>query len=191
MSECPRSEFHIQTATARPRLPVIASDDSGIVEAKDDSVDSRQHPGTIDKTDVLAFPVIRAAESKRALPQHQEVPGRKTARIAIRSKGRIRFLQPIDLISVHAQGNYVLLELKTCSRLLRGSISTMAGKLEPYGFIRIHRSVLINSAHVEEVLSLPTGEYGLRVQAGRTYRVGRRYAKNLPFLAELWLGADL
>jgi DNA-binding LytR/AlgR family response regulator len=66
----------------------------------------------------------------------------------------------------------------------------MAEKLEPYGFIRIHRSVLINSTHVEEVLLL-TGEYSVRIRPGRSFRVSRRYAKNLRLLADLWLGAEL
>ena len=39
----------------------------------------------------------------------------------------------------------------------------MVEKLEPYGFIRIHRSVVVNISAVEEIQPLPTGEYELRV----------------------------
>jgi len=189
MPEYLKSEIQMRIPTSTPCLPVIVDHESEIAEAKNDSVNST-HLAEIDRNDVLVMPATPAAESKRVLPSHREVRNGKTARIAIQSKGRIRLLQMIDLVSVHAQGNYVLLQLQTGSHLVRGSISTVAQKLEPYGFIRIHRSVLINSTHVEEVRSLRAGEYGLRVRPGQTYRVGRRYNKNLPVLAELWLGSE-
>jgi DNA-binding LytR/AlgR family response regulator len=190
MSEYPRSEIQMEIATSAPILPVTVDIECETANTENDSINSRQVTGATDTGDMLATPAIRVGESKRSLPPHREVLNRKAARIAIQSKGRIRLLQSIDLVSVHAQGNHVLLQLQTGSHLVRGSISTMAEKLEPYGFIRIHRSVLINSTHVEDVRSLPTGEYGLRVGSGKTYRVSRRYTKNLPLLAELWLGSE-
>jgi LytTr DNA-binding domain len=45
----------------------------------------------------------------------------------------------------------------------------MAEKLKPYGFIRIHRSVVVNISAVEEIQPLPTGECRLRVKGGRKY----------------------
>jgi DNA-binding LytR/AlgR family response regulator len=180
----------MEIATSAPILPVTVDIECETANTENDSINSRQVTGATDTGDMLATPAIRVGESKRSLPPHREVLNRKAARIAIQSKGRIRLLQSIDLVSVHAQGNHVLLQLQTGSHLVRGSISTMAERLEPYGFIRIHRSVLINSTHVEDVRSLPTGEYGLRVGSGKTYRVSRRYTKNLPLLAELWLGSE-
>jgi len=188
MSEWPRSDFQSQTETARPRLPVVIEDECGIVDGPNGGVNSSHDPGVIAHTGRWPTPAARAGESK-LLPPRQEFSSSTTARIAIRSKGRILLIEPIEIVSVQAQGSYVLLQRQTCSHLLRGSISTMAEKLRPYGFIRIHRSVLINSAHVEEVRSLRPGEYGVRVRLGKTYSVSRRYNKNLRLLAELWLGA--
>ena len=110
-------------------------------------------------------------------------------RIAIKSKGRIIFVDPNDVVTVQAQGNYVLLQCKSGDSLLRESISVIADKLEPCGFIRIHRSVLVNRSFVEEIQPYPTGEYGLRVQGGKEYTVTRTYKKNLRSLAEFWIGA--
>jgi DNA-binding LytR/AlgR family response regulator len=45
----------------------------------------------------------------------------------------------------------------------------MAAKLKPYGFIRIHRSVVVNTSAVEEIQSLPTGEYRLRAKGGKDW----------------------
>jgi len=190
MSECSRSEIQMQVVTSRPCLAAIAENGCEIVNAKNNGANVVRVPDATDRNDVLAIPVVRTAESRRAVPPHREILNGKSARIATQSKGRIRLLESMDLVSVQAQGNYVLLQLQTGSHLVRGSISIMAEKLEPYGFVRIHRSALINSAHVEEVRSLPTGEYGLRIRSGKTYRVSRHYAKNLRLLAELWLGSE-
>ena len=74
------------------------------------------------------------------------------------------------------------------SYLLRESISVMAERLETHGFIRIHRSVLVNTSLVREIRPLSTGEYSLRVDGGKEYTVTRTYKKNLKSLAEFWIG---
>jgi DNA-binding LytR/AlgR family response regulator len=122
-----------------------------------------------------------------ALPQLQRIP-RPSPRIAIKAKGRILFIDPGVVIAVQAEGNYVLLQREGGSYLLRESISEMAEKLEPYGFIRIHRSVLVNTSFVEEIQPCQTGEYELRVKGGKQYTVTRTYKKNLKSLAEFWIG---
>src|SRR5262249_40050460 len=84
-------------------------------------------------------------------------------RIAIKVNGGIRFINPGDVVAVLAEGNYVLLQQETSSYLLRESLSVVQHTLEPFGFIRIHRSVIVNSAFVEEIKPRSTGEYLLRV----------------------------
>ncbi|MGA2647001.1 MAG: LytTR family DNA-binding domain-containing protein [Candidatus Sulfotelmatobacter sp.] len=132
----------------------------------------------------------RAAKLLEVLPQLQKISPRLQPRIAIKAKGRILFINPGEVIAVQAEGNYVLLERGSGSYLLRESISTVAEKLRPYGFIRIHRSVLVNSSFVEEIKPYLTGEYGLRVKGGKEYTVTRTYKNNLKSLAEFWIGSD-
>lgn len=112
-------------------------------------------------------------------------------RIACKAKGRILFLDPAEVIAVEAEGNYVSLQHRARAYILRESISTLAENLKSYGFIRIHRSVLVNSSLVEEIQPWTTGEYRLRVRGGKEYTVTRTYKKNLRFLAQLWLGVEL
>ncbi len=112
----------------------------------------------------------------------------KSARIAIRATGRILFIDAADVIAVEAKGNYVLLLHATSSHMLRESISTMEEKLNLHGFVRIHRSVLVNAALVEEIHLSSTGEYVLRVRGGREFTATRTYKKNLRLLAQLWIG---
>ena len=132
----------------------------------------------------------RTAKLIEPLPQIQALAIRKSARIAIKAKGRILFIDVGDVIAVEAKGNYVLLLHTSSSHMLRESISAMEEKLNLHGFVRIHRSVLVNAALVEEIQPWSTGEYVLRVRGGREYTVTRTYKKNLQLLAQLWIGMD-
>lgn len=114
----------------------------------------------------------------------------KPARIAIKIKGKITFNDPADVIAVEAKGSYVLLHLKEGSHMLRGYLSMMEKKLAAHGLVRIHRSVLVNAALVEEIQPLSAGEYLLRMKGGREYRVTRTYKKSLHLLAQSWIGTE-
>ena len=118
----------------------------------------------------------------------EELARRPSIRIAIKVKRSILLIDPGDVIAVLAEGNYVLLQQESTAYLLRESISVVAEKLEPFGFIRIHRSVLVNIAFVQEIKPYPTGEYGLCVKGGKEYTVTRTYKENLKSLAEFGIG---
>jgi len=130
----------------------------------------------------------RAAKLIEALPQLQKLfcPGRPL--IAIKAKGRILLINPGDVVAVQAEGNYVSLQRESDSYLLRESISRVAEKLKPYGFIRIHRSALVNTTFVVEIKPYSTGKCGLRVKGGKEYAVTSAYKKNLKPLTEFRIG---
>lgn len=114
----------------------------------------------------------------------------KSARIGIKAKTKILFIDAADLIAVEAKGNHVLLVHTSSSHILRGAISNIEEKLNLHGFVRIHRSVLVNAGFVEEIHARPSGEYVLRVRGGREFTVTRTYRKNLRLLAQLWIGME-
>ncbi len=130
------------------------------------------------------------AGSKETFPGLQAIAKRQRQplRVAVKTTGKILFMNLGDVVSVQAKGKCVYLQRKAISYLLRESISDVAEKLETHGFIRIHRSVLINTSFVEEIRPLSTGEYSLRVDGGKEYTVTRTYKKNLKCLAEFWIG---
>ena len=131
----------------------------------------------------------RAAKFVELMPHLRMLSQGNSSKVGIRSNGRILFVDPHDVLAAEAEGNYVLLRQKTGSHLLRESISTIAEKLKPYGFVRIHRSVLVNLSFVQELRPCPTGEYELSLKGGQTYTVTRTYKKNLKLLAYLWVGS--
>lgn len=134
-----------------------------------------------------------ANQFREAINEAVEAPSLSTGhspRVAIKVRGRILLIDLANIVAVQAQGNYVVLLRESGSYLLRESISAMAEKLGPYGFIRVHRSVLINSVCAEEVRPCATGEYAVRVKGGKEYTASRTYKKNLRALADVWIGAD-
>jgi len=142
--------------------------------------------------DTSLLPVIRvdAANLMRVLRQLEFVAKRQAPRIAFKANGRILLLDLADILAVHAEGNYVSLRHRPNAYLVHESLSSMAEKLKPYGFIRIHRSVVVNISAVEEIQPLPTGEHMLRVKGGKEYLVTRTYKHSLRDLAQLWVGSE-
>jgi DNA-binding LytR/AlgR family response regulator len=98
----------------------------------------------------------------------REFVRRPSPRIAIKVKGRIRLVNSGDVVPVLAEGNYVLLQQESRPYLLRETISVVAEKLEPFGFVRIHRSVIVNCAFAEEITPVPYG----RMRSPRKRREG-------------------
>jgi DNA-binding LytR/AlgR family response regulator len=133
---------------------------------------------------------IDAANLMRVFRQLEVTAKRQASRIAFKTKGKILFLDLAEIVAVQAAGNYVSLRHQPNPYLLHESLSSMAEKLRPYGFIRIHRSVVVNISAVEEIQPLPTGEYRLRVKGGQQYLVTRTYKDNLRNLAQLWVGSE-
>jgi DNA-binding LytR/AlgR family response regulator len=159
---------------------------------RDYTLESPAEDGFYELADNSLFPVTRvdAANLIRVLRQLEVIAKRQAPRIAFKAKGSILFLDLADILAVQAEGNYVSLRPRTNSYLVHESLSSMAEKLKPYGFIRIHRSVVVNISAVEEIQPLPTGEYRLRVKGGKEYLVTRKYKHNLRDLAQLWVGSE-
>jgi len=148
--------------------------------------------GLYEPGDASLLPVTRVDLTKLigALRQLEVLAKRQSPRIAFKANGRIIFMDLAEIVAVQAEGNYVSLRHQPSAYLLRESISSIAEKLKPYGFIRIHRSVVVNISAVEEIQTLSTGEYKLRVKGGKEYMVTRTYKDNLRDLAQLWVGSE-
>jgi DNA-binding LytR/AlgR family response regulator len=115
----------------------------------------------------------------------------EVARIAVKAKGRVLFVDPIEVIVARAQGNYVALVHKSGCYLVRETMGTAEQKLTPLGFVRIHRSILVNITLVKDLRRDHTGTYVLRTTDGSEHPVGRAYKGNLKVIARSWLGVEL
>jgi DNA-binding LytR/AlgR family response regulator len=172
--------------------PLRGNTNCSFKSGRDYTLEPRAEDGFYELADTSLSSVARidAANLIRVLRQLEVIAKRQAPRIAFKAKGRILFLELAEIVAVQAEGNYVSLRHRPNPYLLRESLSSMAEKLKPYGFIRIHRSVVVNISAVEEIQPLPTGEYRLRVKGGKEYLVTRTYKDNLRDLAQLWVGSE-
>jgi two-component system LytT family response regulator len=110
-----------------------------------------------------------------SLLQQLSTQPRYLSRIALRAGGKISFVGVEDILYVQAAENYVQLHLKGSRHLLHVPIATLESSLDPSMFLRIHRSLVVNLRHVQELETGPHGEYivllhgGARLQSSRSY----------------------
>jgi DNA-binding LytR/AlgR family response regulator len=142
--------------------------------------------------EALTLVAGRTTHQRKAtsVPQ-SSIPVANLSKIAIAMEGRALLIDPAEVIAVEAQGNYVLLVRSAGSHLVRGCISALAEKLLPYGFVQIHRCVLVNSSWVHGIHPRSAGDYVLCTRGGKEYPVSRTYKQNLRSLAPLWIGSDV
>ena len=110
-----------------------------------------------------------------SLLQQLAAPPRYLQRVALRSAGKIGFVNIEDVLFAQAAENYVQLNLKTSRHLLHVPIATLEASLDPADFLRIHRSIIVNVRHIKELETGPHGEYivvlhgGTKLQSSRSY----------------------
>jgi len=108
-------------------------------------------------------------------------PGRtpEAARIEVRADGRILYLAQDEIVSAEAAGNYVELHLaRGKALLLRATLAEYQARLGP-GFARVHRSRLVNRAHIREIVMTAAGDPHLILSDGREIAGSRRYRDTL------------
>ncbi len=64
-------------------------------------------------------------------------------------------------------------------------------EIDPPGFVRIHRCILVNAILVKDLRRDNTGTYMLRTTDGNEHPVGRTYKDNLKAMAQSRMGIEL
>lgn len=119
----------------------------------------------------LAEAVRRVLASR---PQHESEPEEQ---VAVERGGVTRFLARSQIRYVEAQGDYARLHTPSGTHLLRSPLSTLEVEWAEAGFVRVHRSLLVALAHVEE-LRVEGGRCSVVVD-GDVLQVSRRHAPQL------------
>ena len=111
-----------------------------------------------------------------AVPVESEPP--KERFIAV-GDGAVTHQVPIeDIVQVTAAGNYVEIEVGSRALLHRATLSIMEAELGG-GFIRIHRSRLINRDAIRRVETNQSGDFEVVLADGRSVKGSRRYRADL------------
>lgn len=121
---------------------------------------------------------LLAAARRRAQMTVVTVPVPATAaqrRIEIRDGATRSFVDPAEILWAEAAGNYVELHLAGRSHLQRQTLAVLEDELSAQGFVRIHRSRLVNRRHVRTVTSNDSGDFTVTLDDGRQIAGSRRW----------------
>ncbi len=102
-----------------------------------------------------------------------------TNRIVFKSRGRILFMPVSDIRWIGAEGNYVRLSTATETHLLRETMAHLEERLDPRGFLRVHRSFIVNLKYVKEVRREADGDSVVIMDSGHKVALGRSYRASL------------
>jgi two-component system LytT family response regulator len=108
-----------------------------------------------------------------------ERPGRTLQRLAIRSAGRVVFVEVADIEWIEAADYYVQIYVGKHSHLHRQSMNSLEEQLDPERFLRIHRSAIVNVAQVRELRRHGRRELVAVLQGGVELKVGRSHRDKL------------
>jgi two-component system LytT family response regulator len=96
-------------------------------------------------------------------------------RIPVKMQGRVTFVQTADIDWVEADRDYVSLHVGSHRWLVRETIAAAETRLTECGFVRIHRSTLVNVNRVRELRSLSKGEVTVVLLDGTELKLSRNY----------------
>lgn len=131
-----------------------------------------QAPPPVEVAMPAAAPVARAEPVALRVPHEKE--------------GRTYFLDPAAISAVRAEGHYTVMQKGADALFCPWSISEAEERLAPVGFMRVHRSYLLNPAHVVKFERLKDsgqcsveGAEGLRIPVSRARLAELREALGL------------
>lgn len=107
---------------------------------------------------------------KQALPAAADEPG-----LWLRKGPKLVRVEPSDIDWISAEGECVRFHWGNESFLERQSIREVTERLAPFGFVRIHRSTVVNAERIQSVSRTRWGALDVRLQGGTELRVSKSY----------------
>ncbi len=130
------------------------------------------------RKDVLVYAAIAATYwifQSIAARRHAASSRPADDRIELRDGGAAVFLAPNDISHVEAAGNYVEFHTAAKSHLVRGTLASWEERLAARGFIRVHRSRLVNRGKIAALRPTQAGDVEISLVDGQSIVGSRRY----------------
>ena len=106
--------------------------------------------------------------------QSAQPPAQKYAdQMTIRVRRRMFSLEVSDISWIQGASQYSRVHTKNGEYLLSRTLASLECELDPRRFFRIHRSAIVNAAHVREVRSSGDGRYNIYLHGGQALPMGR------------------
>lgn len=109
------------------------------------------------------------------LTARRAIPGEIWDWLVIKSGGVTKFVMASEIDWIEAAGVYVNLHVQGKELLYRASLGNVIKRLDPFRFVRIHRSSAINIRSVVQLESLSHGEFEVVMKDGARLALSRFY----------------
>jgi two-component system, LytTR family, response regulator len=119
-----------------------------------------------------ALAKVRAYLSRR---QPTEAPSSYSDRIAVKSVGRIDYVNTALIDWIETAGNYLSLHCGKDAHLVRETLSQIETQLDPRVFLRVHRSTIVRIEAVKSVEPLFNGDRAVTLRDGTKLTLSRSY----------------
>ncbi len=93
--------------------------------------------------------------------------------LTIRVRRRLLALETSEIAWIQGASQYSRVHTKSGEYLLSRTLASLECELDPRRFFRIHRSAIVNAAHVREVRSTGDGRYNIYLHGGQALPMGR------------------
>ena len=109
----------------------------------------------------------------------------RVSRIAIRETGRTYFVPVSSIDWIEGADYYAKLHVGGRVHLLREPLRSLAQRLDPSRFARVHRSAIVNLARVREIRMAPRGDHTHVLEDTTRLRLTRARRRELEALVEM------
>ena len=121
----------------------------------------------------LAMRLAGLASAIRDDPAAGKLTEEYPEQLLIRVRRRRIWLEVADISWIEGASQYCRVHAKGGDYLLSRSLTSMERNLDPARFFRIHKSAIVNGAHVSEIRSTGDGQYCVYLGSGPPIPVGR------------------
>jgi two-component system LytT family response regulator len=127
-----------------------------------------------------ALSKARSELSIRSLANRDvSLPSKIAGRFAVKKRHEISFIDSVAIDWIEAVGDYSALHVGGRTHLLREPITTLLPSLDPYDFIRIHRSTVVRIDRIVHVEPLSNRDCRITLRTGKCLRVSRTFSSAL------------
>jgi two-component system LytT family response regulator len=102
--------------------------------------------------------------------------------LVVKAGGDLHFLKKPEIVWLESQGDFVKVHTTGAARLVRDTLQDLLLKWNAPDFIRIHRSHVVNVAHVRQVTPSLYGDHTVLLSDGSKLRLSRSYKAQLKAL---------
>ena len=115
----------------------------------------------------------------RRTGEAQALPPSQPTRVAVKTRGRLGYVEVDSIEWIESQGNYLALHVGSRAQLIRETLANFERRLDPDKFVRVHRRVIVAVDRIREIRPLANGDSELILHDGRELRASRSYREAL------------